>query len=97
MIHRFTRDERETAIDHAGDRLAYVILAFGVLLAVAYRSFALGESSWDLLALVIVSGAVSVLYRVRHQVLTRELLLVIGVSFVLAVVMAVGLAVGVAR
>jgi hypothetical protein len=57
------RDEREVSVDHAADRLSYLVLAFGLLVIVAWRSFAAGESSWELLALVVVAGAVGAGYR----------------------------------
>ena len=33
------RDERETGIDRAADRFAYLVLSYGLLLLAAYRSF----------------------------------------------------------
>jgi hypothetical protein len=57
------RDERELAIDLAADRLAYLVLAFGVLVVVAYRGLVLDQASWELLALVIGTGFVGLAYR----------------------------------
>lgn len=37
MNHLVPRDEREQGIDHAADRLAYLVLSFGLLAIVAYR------------------------------------------------------------
>ena len=36
------RDERTVAVENAGYRLAYLVLTFGMLAAVAYRAFAWG-------------------------------------------------------
>ncbi len=58
------RDERELSVDLAADRLSYLVLAFGLLGIVAWRSFANDEAPWDLLTLVIVSGIAGTLYRV---------------------------------
>ena len=58
-----TRDEREISIDRAADRLAYLVLAFGVLVIVAYRGIVLDEASWDLLLLVVATGFVGLGYR----------------------------------
>jgi hypothetical protein len=60
-------DEREVAVELAADRLAYVVLAFGILAVVIFRSALLHEASWDLLALVVVSGVVKLTYRVWHR------------------------------
>jgi hypothetical protein len=65
------RDEREAGIDLAADRLSYLFLAYGVLAAVAYRAIGLGQSSWDLLGLLVLSGVVGLGYRMRSRVATR--------------------------
>jgi hypothetical protein len=54
------RDERETSVDQAADRLAYLVLSFGLLAIAAYRSFVAREGSWDLIGLVVIGGTVAV-------------------------------------
>jgi hypothetical protein len=63
------RDDHAVAVENASYRWAYLVLSFGLLARIAYRAFALRESSWDLLSLVIFGGVVSVLYRGRHGAL----------------------------
>jgi hypothetical protein len=48
MTRRPPRDEREARIDLAADRLAYLVVSYGLLLAVAYRSFVHADAwfSW---------------------------------------------------
>ena len=53
------RDERSLAVENSSYRWAYFLLAFGLLVIVAYRGFVGHESNWDLLALVIMSGVVT--------------------------------------
>jgi formate/nitrite transporter FocA (FNT family) len=65
------RDERTVAIENASFRWAYLFLSFGLLTIVAYRSFALAQSSWDLLALVVLSGVVTAAFRYRRRAMTR--------------------------
>lgn len=67
-----TRDERTVVIENASYRLAYLVMSFGLLASVAYRSFALQQSSWDLLALVVLSGVIATLYQGAHKVLSRR-------------------------
>jgi hypothetical protein len=85
------RDERTVAVENASYRWAYFVLAFGLLVAIAYRSFALHTASWDLFALIIGSGAVKVGYQGRQQVLSRRWLwmslLTAAVAAVLAAVL----------
>lgn len=80
------RDEREVSVDRAADRLAYVVLSFGLLAVVAYRSFVEGAASWELLGLVLLGGAVSTGYRIWQGVLTRPAVLVLGLTAVIALV-----------
>ena len=91
-----TPDDRATSIDTGGDRLAYLVLSFGLLAVVAYRSFVRSEVSWDLLGLVVLGGIVSVGDRLSRGTTTRESALRIGLTMLiaLAVAFAVVLTVG---
>ena len=53
MRNLFVRDEREAAVEQGGDRLAYLVVSYGLLLVVAYRSIVERQASWDLLGLVV--------------------------------------------
>jgi len=79
------RDERTRAIENASYRWAYLVLSYGLLLSTAYRSFARGEASWDLLGLVILGGAVANVYQANQRVLNRRW----AVSSIVAMVVAV--------
>ena len=46
MTTMVTRDERETRIDLAADRIGYLVISYGLLLIVAYRSFVNGEAAY---------------------------------------------------
>ena len=82
------RDEREISVDQAADRLSYLVLSFGLLAIVAYRSFAGGEAPWDLLGLVVLGGLVGTAYRVQKRAVSRRW----GLVLVLTVVVALALA-----
>jgi hypothetical protein len=84
MKQLLARDEREASVDRAGDRLAYLVVSYGLLLVVAYRSFVDRQPSWELLALVIVGGLAGTAYRLWHRAFTREAALVIGLTIVVA-------------
>ena len=84
MNRGLVRDERELGVDQAADRLSYLVLAFGLLIAVAYRGFARDESAWDLLGLVILSGFVGVAYRARERVVSRQWMAVMVATGVIA-------------
>ena len=88
------RDEREISIDHAGDRLSYLVLSFGLLALVAYRSFVRGEAPWDLLGLVVLGGLVGTAYRIQRRAVSRQwgLLVVLTVVVALAVTLVITLA-----
>ena len=92
MNHLVRRDERESSVDHAADRLAYLVLSFGLLAIVAYRSVADGAASWDLLGLVVLGGVVGTLYRVAQRAVSREWTIVAagtaGIALVVALIIA---------
>ena len=94
MDRLIPRDERETSVDQAADRLSYLVLSFGLLAIVAYRSLVDREASWDLLGLVIFGGLVGTAYRVRRRVASRrwQLLLLGTAAVALVVAMVVALA-----
>lgn len=89
MTTLVSRDERETRIDHAVDRIGYLVVSYGLLLIVAYRSFVNGEAAWDLIGLVILGGIVGLGYRAARQGLgsgrwTLMLLVTMGIAFIVA-------------
>ena len=65
-------DERTVAVENASYRLAYALLSFALLIDVAYRGIVRDEAAWDLLALVIVGGAVCTIYQARRKTLSRH-------------------------
>jgi 1,4-dihydroxy-2-naphthoate octaprenyltransferase len=66
------RDERTAVVESASYRLAYLFIAFALLLDVMYRSLVRRESPWELLAIIIVGGTISTVYQGGHKVLTRH-------------------------
>jgi hypothetical protein len=82
------RDERTTAIEYAGYRWSYLVLSFGLLAVIAYRSFAFRQSSWDLLVLVVLGGAVNAIYRGLNHGLYRRWFVLAVVTFLAAAVLA---------
>lgn len=66
------RDERTVLVEYASYRLAYLFVAFALLLDVIYRSLVRRESPWELLVIVIVAGAISTAYQMGHKILTRH-------------------------
>jgi len=81
------RDERETSIDRAADRLGYVVVSYGLLAIVIYRSLR-GESAWDLLALAVFGGVMTTGYRMRHRVAGRRWAVLLGLTAVVSLVVA---------
>jgi hypothetical protein len=84
------RDERETSVDQAADRLSYLVLSFGLLALVAYRSFVNGEASWDLIGLVVLGGLIGTAYRLWQRAVSRRwVLVVVGTAAVGLVIAAI--------
>ena len=84
-----SRDERTAAVENASYRIAYLVMSFGLLACVAYRSFVLQQSSWDLVGLVILGGATATLYQGTNKVLSRRWILATVATVILAGIMAV--------
>jgi hypothetical protein len=82
------RDEREINVDQAADRLSYLVLSFGLLAIVAYRSFVDREASWDLFGLVVVGGLVGTAYRARKRAVSRRWALVAAGTVAVALIVA---------
>ena len=87
MTTLISRDERERSVDNAADRLSYLVLAYGVLIVVAIRSLA-GESSWDLLSLVVAAGVAGHVYRRWKGVASRSWVVVTIVTAMAAAILA---------
>lgn len=81
-------DQHAINTEHASYRWGFLVLSFGLLAAVIYRSLAWGESSWDMLLLVILGGAVTTAYQVVHSTRPGRRLLTAVVAMVLAVIVA---------
>jgi hypothetical protein len=63
------RDERTVAVKNVGYKWAYGFIVFALLIDVCYRSAIFQEAPWDLLALVVVGGAICAIFQVRHKTL----------------------------
>ena len=83
------RDERTTVVEDASYRLAYLFITFALLLDVMYRSLVRQEASWELLAIVIIGGAISTFYQWRQKILTGHSFKVAVVTFGAAGIVAV--------
>jgi hypothetical protein len=83
-------DKRPTTANDSY-RLAYGVLAFGILASVTYRGFVLQQESWDLLALVVLSGAVSAIYDYNQAALSRRTIMAAALAIIIAVVVGVAL------
>ncbi|MBI3463216.1 MAG: hypothetical protein HY000_09175 [Planctomycetes bacterium] len=78
------RDERTVAVENASYRWSYLVLSFGLLAIVAYRSFVRHESAWDLLALIVFAGVASTAYQGLHKVLSRQWALITAATLIIA-------------
>ena len=90
-IQSVVPDERTVSVENSSYRWAYLLLSFGVLAVVAYRGFVWRESSWDLLALVVLSGFVTTFYQGAYRVISRRWVWVAITTGLVAAVIAVGI------
>jgi len=97
MMRWVSRDEREASVDLVADRLALLVLSYGLLAIVAYRSFVVHEESWDLLGLLVASGIVGFGYRAAQGAVSRDVGVVVLAAAVIAAVAATLLGLAIAR
>jgi hypothetical protein len=62
-------DERTEAVASQGIKWAHSFITVVLLIDVMCRRFVFHEAAWDLFVLLVVSGAISTVYMVRHKVL----------------------------
>lgn len=88
--NKIEKDERTTFIENQSYRYGYIVLNFGILIDIMYRSFRLNEASWDLFGLIFLGGMVTTVYQYRNKIFTkrwiRDILLLIVVSAIVAAV-----------
>ena len=84
-----SRDERTTVVENTSYRIAYLVMSFGLLASVAYRGFVLNQSSWDLLALVILGGVTATMYQGINKVLSRRWILTTVATVIIAGLLAI--------
>lgn len=80
------RDERTTFVENIGYKYGYSFIAFALLLDVAYRSFRLGEASWDLLGIIVLSGLVMAVYKYQQGILGKSWTKIIALAFATAAI-----------
>jgi hypothetical protein len=83
------RDERTVAVENASYRWAYGVLTYALLVDVMYRGLFRHEAAWDLMALVIVGGAVCAAYQARQKTLGHGWVMKAVLGAVIAAVIAV--------
>jgi hypothetical protein len=85
-----TADERP-AIMMRGSMWAYNFLTFAMLFDIMYRAMIWQEAAWDLYALLLASGVISLVYAIRHKalILNRNTVMLLAfLGFVAAAVAA---------
>ncbi|SNT27841.1 hypothetical protein SAMN05446037_10717 [Anaerovirgula multivorans] len=92
MKKQVERDERTVIVEKSGFYYAYLFMGFALLINIAYKGFIMGESAFDLLAILVLSGFVSVIYQAKHKTLSRTWFKNIIMTFLIAVVIAIMIA-----
>ena len=82
------RDERTVAVENASYRWAYLLLTYALLVDVMYRGLVRHEAAWDLMALVIVGGAICTVYQARQKTLVHGWVMKAVLGAVIAAVIA---------
>jgi hypothetical protein len=87
---QFMNADQRSLIMMQGNTWSYNFLMFALLFDIMYRAMIWHEAAWDLYALLIASGAISLLYAIRHKafVLNRHSVMVMALLALLAAAIA---------
>ncbi len=83
------RDERYYAVENASYRIGYMIIIYGLLLLIIFRSIAYHESNWDLFALIVISSFAATIYQIAHKTITisrKWIYFTIAITLIAAIV-----------
>ena len=80
-----------TQADASADRLAYMIVSYGLLAIAAYRGLVEGAASWDLLAVVVLGGLVGMAYRIVRGAAAGRWITAVSLSVLAAALVAAAL------
>lgn len=78
------RDEQAARVALSADRIAYLVVSYGLLLSVAYRSFVNGDAAWDLIGLVVLGGIAGLAYRLREGVVSGRWTVILVATIAIA-------------
>ena len=86
------QDERTLAVQNRSFRLAYALLAYGLLADILIRAFLRHEVNWDLVALVLAGGILAKAYQAVNKAIATRQWLLFGASFLITAVLVAALA-----
>lgn len=94
--HPVIRDERIVAVENAAFKWAYYLLAWPLVIDALYRQKVRNEEVGDLIALVCVSGAIGIVYMIKHKAMVsywpwkwRKTAVVLAVCIFVAILVSV--------
>ena len=80
------QDERTLAIRNKSFRIAYALLAYGLLADILARAFIRHEVNWDLVVLVLAAGLFAKSYQVANKAVVPRQALLFGAVFLITAV-----------
>ncbi|MFL0196283.1 hypothetical protein ACJDU8_12025 [Clostridium sp. WILCCON 0269] len=87
MINKkIEKDERTTFIENISYRFGYKFIGIAILFDVVYRSLRFHESSWDLLAIVMLSALPTIGYQYKQKILGKTWMKSAALTFILTFV-----------
>jgi len=66
------KDERTTYVENQSYRYGYLVLSFGILIDILYRSIQFNEDPWDLFAVIFLGGLITMGHQYRNRILTGQ-------------------------
>lgn len=85
-MNEVSKDERTIFVENKSFSLGYIFMGFALLFDIMYRSFKLGQSSFDLFAIIIMSGLISTVYQLKHKILNKGWVKTIMIAIFIAII-----------
>lgn len=83
------KDERTTYVENQSYRYGYLVLSFGILIDILYRSIQFNEDPWDLFAVIFLGGLITMGHQYRNRILTENWLKAVGLVIVISAIVSV--------
>lgn len=82
------KDERSIFIENQSYKYGYMVLTFGILIDIIYRSVRFNEAPWDLFGLIFLSGLITTSHQYRYEIFSKNWLVSVLILALISAIIA---------